>query len=99
MAALSSGESGTISDRYMRCISGACLSNGFSGDELHYDLYTTSSHASVWGTATVPSSPADCGNATCAWTLFGLLPAAIARGINDVSVGGYSDTVTITVSY
>ncbi|HEY8322399.1 MAG TPA: spore coat protein U domain-containing protein [Candidatus Baltobacteraceae bacterium] len=96
-ATLSSG-SGTIADRYMTCSSGACLT-GFSTDQLHYNLYTTVAHAAIWGATGVASTPANCKNRSCAWTIFGLVPAAIGGGTNDVSVGGYADAITVTVTY
>jgi len=89
---------GTVADRYMLCASGACLS-GFAGDQLHYNLYTTAGHTTVWGATGVASTPAGCKNTTCSWTVFGLIPAAIGGGVNDVAVGGYTDAVTITVAY
>lgn len=98
-ATLSAGSSGVIANRSMTCSSGACSTNGFSADLLHYNLYTTVAHSTVWGATGVASTPANCNNTTCAWTIFGLIPAAISGGTNDVSVGGYTDAITITVTY
>ncbi len=93
---------GTIADRYMICTSGACVGGAFAADQLHYNLYTDATYATVWGTSPgYASTPATCSNATCAmtWTIFGLIPAAIAGGTNDVAVGGYTDSVVVAVSY
>jgi spore coat protein U-like protein len=92
---------GTVNKRYMICVSGPCLS-GFSGDRLFYNVYTDAAHTTVWknGAATgEASTPADCSNTTCNWTIYGLIPAAIPGGTNDVAVGGYSDSLLLTVAY
>lgn len=96
-ATLSAG-GGTIADRFMACTSGTCMT-GFSSDQLHYNLYTTVAHSVVWGATGVASTPANCKNTNCTWTIFGLIPAAVSGGTNDVSVGGYADAITITVTY
>lgn len=89
---------GTIADRYMICVSGACL-GAFSTDQLHYNLYTDASHSTIWGATGQPSAPANCKNASCTWTVYGLIPAAVSGGTNDVAVGGYSDSITVTINY
>lgn len=92
---------GTVNNRYMTCVSGACLT-GFSTDKLFYNLYTDAAHTTIWmngATTGEASTPADCSNTNCSWTVYGLIPAAIPGGKNDVAVGGYADTITVTVSY
>lgn len=100
-AQLGTGFSGTTADRYMKCTSGSCLT-GFSADHLHYNLYTTVAHATIWGNTSatdIASTPTSCADRTCTWTVFGLIPAAISGGTNDVAVGGYTDSIVITVAY
>ena len=95
-ATLAAGNSGTTADRDMTCP--ACTGI-FAIDHLHYNLYTDALHTSVWGATGFPSVPADCKNASCAFTIFGRIPAAISGGTNDVAVGSYSDSMLITVTF
>jgi len=97
LATLDAGH-GTIADRYMACVSGSCVT-GFSSDQLHYNLYTDAGHTTVWGATGVPSTPTGCKNVTCTWTVYGLIPGAVAGGTNDVAVGGYTDSIVVTVDY
>lgn len=82
---LSAGE-GTFSSRTL--LSGS--------NALSYNLYTTSQHLSIWGdgtSGTVTQSGIGSGTAT-AFTVYGMIPA-----LQNVPVGSYADTVTVTVTY
>ncbi len=104
---MSKGGSTTYHPRKMACISGACLTNGDSADVVVYNLYTTASHATIWGDPTVDATTGSvtlasgCCKSGVAWstTIYGFMPAAIAGGNNDVSVGGYQDTVVMTMTF
>jgi spore coat protein U-like protein len=98
--------SATYAARKMSCVSGACLT-GFSSDLLQYNLYTTAAHSTVWGDPAVDATTAHVQLATSCCTnnkafstsVYGLMPAAIASGVNDVAVGGYQDTVVVTMTF
>ncbi|HUJ14353.1 MAG TPA: spore coat U domain-containing protein [Thermoanaerobaculia bacterium] len=69
---------------------------GSSGDFLNYELYRDASRTTVWnstnidtGTSASRLTPINGG-----FTVYGRIPAG-----QDVSVGNYSDTVLVTVSY
>ncbi len=95
---LSAGSSGTTANRSMPCTSGQCLTS-FPSDLLHYNLYTTIAHTTVWAATGQPTTPANCKNTTCTASVFGLIPAAVSGGTNDIAAGGYADSVTVTVTY
>jgi spore coat protein U-like protein len=41
-----------------------------------------------------------CGNNVAfSATVYGLIPAAISGGANDVAAGGYSDTIVVTMTF
>ena len=67
---------------------------------LSYQLYTSSSHTTVWGdgtsgTGTISGTGTGPGAAhTITETVYGLVPAQ-----QSVPVGSYSDTITVTVSF
>jgi len=72
------------------------------GDSLKYNIYTTNTYGVVWGDGTGGSSTQG-GNfkltnghptGSTPWTAYGKIPA-----LQDVSVGNYSDSITISVSY
>ena len=93
-----------FSPRKMACASGAC-STGYSADLLQYNLYTSATYSTIWGdgtnsTATVQLASGCCSN-NVAWsaTVYGNIPKAVAGGTNDVSVGVYADTVTVTMTF
>lgn len=94
-----------FSPRQMACTSGACSTNGYSGDKLQYDLFTTAAMTAIWGdgtssTSTVQLAAGCCtNNQTWTATIYGRIPVAIPGGANDVSVGGYSDSVTVTMNF
>ena len=102
---LGKGGSSTYSRR-MACTSGACLT-GFSTDVVSYNLYTSAAHTTIWGnpavdatTASVQLASSCCANnVPFSATVFGFIPAAVAGGVNDVAVGGYSDTVVVTMTF
>jgi spore coat protein U-like protein len=103
---LGKGNSTTYHPRKMKCTSGACLTN-FSTDILTYNLYTSAAHSTIWGDPSVDATtssvtmPAGCCTTNTAWstTVFGLIPAAVSGGTNDVAVGGYTDTVVVTMTF
>ncbi|HET9393301.1 MAG TPA: spore coat protein U domain-containing protein [Candidatus Rubrimentiphilum sp.] len=104
---LSKGGSTTYHPRKMACTSGACLTNGDSADVVTYNLYTTAAHATIWGNPTLDATTASvqlasgccANNVAFSATVFGFIPAAISGGANDVSVGGYTDTIVVTMTF
>jgi len=103
---LGKGGSTTYHPRKMKCATGTCLTN-FSTDVLTYNLYTTAAHSTIWGDPTVDATtasvtlPAGCcgNNVAFSTTIYGLIPVAVAGGVNDVAVGGYTDTVVVTMTF
>lgn len=90
--ALSAGGYGSYSARQM----------GSGVNRLNYNLYTSGTHATVWGdgsgsTQIVSGSVTILllGGTTQNRTVFGRIPA----GQTSVAPGSYSDTVTVTVTY
>ncbi len=82
--ALSAGDSGSTTQRYMKSASAA---------KLDYNLYQTSGYAAIWGTGT-SGVRATFGKTTTTLTIYGMVPAG-----QDVAAGSYSDTITATISY
>ncbi|BBK30917.1 spore coat protein U-like protein [Stella humosa] len=88
--AISAGQSGSVAQRKMFK----------GGDSLNYNLYTSNSYGTIWGTS-APNTVVDgyalaLVNTTKNHTVFGRIPA----GQNTVPVGDYSDTtVVVTVTY
>jgi len=103
---LSKGHATTYHPRKMNCFSGACLTN-FSTDFISYNLYTSATHATIWGDPTVDATtasvtmPSGCCTTNTAWstTVYGFIPAAVAGGANDVAVGTYTDTIVVTMTF
>lgn len=91
-------------NRAMACTSGNCLTS-YPNDLLQYQLYTDAAHSTPWiGSTSVSTACPNCGSSgqQVAFTpvnVYGSIPAATAGAINDVSVGGYSDTVVITLCF
>ncbi|MBS0288665.1 MAG: spore coat protein U domain-containing protein [Proteobacteria bacterium] len=87
---LNSGSSGNFSARTLK--SGA--------NNLNYNLYTSATYAQVWGDgsgSTVIVSDAyilSLLSVTRNYTVYGKIPA-----LQNVAVGAYSDTITVTVEY
>jgi spore coat protein U-like protein len=81
--ALSAG-SGTFSSRVM------------DGGSYHldYNLYTNSSHTTIWGDGTSGTSTVSATSLGATYTVYGMIPA-----LQNVRVGSYSDTITVTVTY
>jgi len=84
---LSTGSSGTFANRTLK--SGANV--------LKYNLYSTAANTQVWGDGTGTTyqfsvDPAD-KNAH-SLTVYGTIPAA-----QDVGVGNYTDTITVTMNF
>lgn len=70
------------------------MSNG--PDRLNYNLYRDSGHSTIWGdgtsgTSLVTAAPA---RANTSFTVYGRTPLG-----QDVSIGIYSDVVTVTVEF
>jgi len=82
--ALSGGDSGTTSQRYMKSA---------SSDTLNYNLYQTSAYALIWGTG-ASALTATFGMTQTTLTIYGMIPAQ-----QDVSAGSYSDSIVATISY
>jgi spore coat protein U-like protein len=89
---LSTGSSNSFVNRTMK----------ITGDSLKYNIYTTNTYGVVWGDGTGGSSTQG-GNFkltnghqtdSANWTAYGRISA-----LQDVSVGNYSDSITISVSY
>jgi spore coat protein U-like protein len=71
------------------------------GNTLQYNLYTTATHATVWGDSSgtsVTQAGTGAGLATAnVLTVYGQVPDSTS---NQLAVpGAYSDTITVTVSY
>lgn len=80
--------------------SGATVANRLlanSGDTMQYNLYTTSGYATVWGdTAGTWQTGTGAGMGTGnPLTVYG----RVAGGQQNLAVGSFSDTVTVTVTY
>lgn len=73
----------------------------FASDLLQYQLYTDAGHTTIWIGATSVQVFAKGDTPPFSWsaTIYGVIFAAVAGGINDSAVGTYSDTVTATLNY
>ena len=70
---------------------------GPSGATLQYNLYTDAAHTMIWGdgtAGTVTVSGSVPNNSSGTATIYGFIPAS-----QDVKVGTYSATITVTVSF
>ena len=81
--ALSSG-AGTMGSRAM--INGAYL--------LSYNLYDSAARSNVWGDGSAGSSTVSATAQTRSHTIYGRIPAR-----QNVHVGSYTDSITVTVTY
>lgn len=61
-------------------------------NSLNYNLFTSSAYSSVWSDT---NTVAVTGGSEQTLTVYGRIP----KGQNNVSVGTYSDTVTVTITY
>ena len=103
---LSKGNSTTYHPRKMKCFSGTCTT-AFPNDVITYNLYTTAALAAIWGDPTVDATTASvtlpagcCANGVAfSATVYGYIPAAVSGGANDVAVGTYTDTITVTMTF
>jgi spore coat protein U-like protein len=88
--ALSTGISGSYASRQLDA----------GGNRLNYNLYTDLTHLLVWGNGTGGTSQISAGflvvllGITAHHTVYGRIPAR-----QNASVGSYSDTITVTVTY
>ena len=84
---------GTIAQRLM--------TDGAAGDTLQYNLYTTAGFTTVWGDGTgssVTQAGTGTGMATAVnFTAFGQLPDNATN--QAAPPNGYTDTITVTVTY
>jgi spore coat protein U-like protein len=84
-----SGTSGAFIPRQMRCAS--------SSDRLNYNLFTNAGRSSVWGDGAAGTSTVLLKNVTknrpVVTTIYGRIPPG-----QDVSVGTYSDSLTVTIT-
>ena len=84
---------GTIAQRLM--------TDGAAGDTLQYNLYTTAAFTTVWGDGTgasVTQAGTGTGMATAVnFTAFGQLPDNATN--QAAPPNGYTDTITVTVTY
>lgn len=80
---LSAG-SGTFTSRVMK--------NG--SYQLDYNLYTNTTHTTIWGDGTSGTSTVSATGTGATYTVYGQIPA-----LQNVRVGSYSDTITVTVTY
>jgi spore coat protein U-like protein len=90
---LSQGSNGTsVSTRRMRNL-------GPAGGFLNYNLFSDVARSAVWGftpgvdTVSQTLSIRNRGSRTATFTIYGRIPA-----LQDVAVGSYTDTVTVTVT-
>jgi spore coat protein U-like protein len=63
-------------------------------DQMHYNIYTTAARTSVWGSSTGGSSVMTAHHGHFMMNLFGRIPPE-----QDVSVGIYSDSLTVIVNF
>ncbi len=87
MMSLSTGSSGTYTNRTLRS----------GGNALNYNLYPTAANGQVWGDGTGTTyvytiDPVD--KFVDILTVYGTIPAG-----QDVGVGNYSDTITVTMNF
>lgn len=82
--ALSPGLTGTFASRIMQS----------SANQLHYNLYTDLTHASVWGDGTGSSATVGGNGTNVDYPVYGGVPAG-----QNPYVGSYSDVVTVTLSF
>jgi len=81
---LLSAGSGTFASRVM-------LAGSY---RLDYNLYVDSAHTMIWGDGTSGTSTVSSTDTGATYTVYGLVPA-----LQNVPVGSYSDTITVTVTY
>jgi spore coat protein U-like protein len=68
-----------------------------AANTLRYNLYTSSAYSTVWGNGTTGSTVHGTGagmNTSVAFTVYGQIPAN-----QNVPVGTYNDTITVTIEY
>ncbi len=80
---LSTG-SGTYTTRIMKS----------GSNELDYNLYTTTQDLTVWGNGTSGTATEGATSTGATYTVYGMIPS-----LQNVPVGSYSDTITVTVKY
>ena len=79
-----SAGSGTLTSRVMK-----------SGSyQLDYNLYTNATYTTIWGDGTSGTSTVSATAIGATYTVYGQIPA-----LQNVPVGSYSDTITVTVTY
>lgn len=61
--------------------------------KLNYNLYTDSQDLTIWGDGTSGTVTIS-GSGGASYTVYGLIPA-----LQNVPVGSYSDTITVTVTF
>jgi len=88
-------------NRAMKCTTCTGI---FASDLLQYQFYTTAAHTTIWigATAVTATNPCPCTAVGTAWgptSIYGLIFASVAGGINDSAVGTYSDSVTATIVF
>lgn len=76
--------SGTFASRQMQ--SGANV--------LDYNLYTDAAYSSIWGDGSSGTATVAGSGTSGTYTVFGEIPA-----LQNASVGSYSDSITVTVTY
>lgn len=83
---LNAGTSGSLSTRTMTS----------GSNTLNYNLYKDASYTTIWGDGTGSSEQLSAtGNGTAqSATVYGRIPAS-----QNVGIGSYSDTITVTVDY
>lgn len=98
---MSAGGSGAYANRAMACVGGTGCT---AGEVLQYNIYTTGALTTVVGDPAIDASTASLTfnsvkNASQTLNIYGQVYAAVAGGVNDVSVGNYSDTVSLTINF
>lgn len=83
--ALNNGLYGTIANRKMR--------NSNSNDELSYNLYIDATYSTLWGDG-VGGGVTISGSNPSRFTVYGRIPP-----LQDVGIGSYADSVTVTVNF
>lgn len=86
---LNKGLGGSIPNRRLSQING--------NDRLSYNLYTDAGRSTIWGDGTSSSSTQTVnipGGASSTLSIYGRVPP-----LQDVSMGNYTDTITVTINF
>lgn len=83
--ALESGLHGPMNNRAMQ--------SAISNKKLRYNLYIDAAHSTIWGNGTANTAVVN-GNTSATVNVYGRIPPE-----QNVDIGAYSDSVTVTVTF